>query len=127
MSTKPTILFVCIHNAGHSQMATGYLTHLAGDTLNDLAASSTPASSISPRVSKAMREEGINLVKEIPKILTANAAQKSHLVTTMGCGDACLLFPVDDPAGQGLDAVRFVWDEIRRLVEGLIAEIGADR
>jgi arsenate reductase len=116
-------------------MAAGYLTHLAGDTIDVLSAGSAPASSINPRVVEAMRGEGIDLANEIPKILTADAVQKSDVVVTMGCGDACPFFPgkryldwkLDDPAGQGLDAVRVVRDEIRRLVEGLIAEIGADR
>ncbi|KAJ0421555.1 phosphotyrosine protein phosphatase I superfamily [Aspergillus carlsbadensis] len=131
MSTKPTVLFVCIHNAGRSQMAAGYLTHLAGDTINVHSAGSAPASSINPRVVEAMREEGIDLANEIPKVLTADAVQKSDVVITMGCGDACPFFPgkryldwkLDDPAGQGLDAVRVVRDQIRRLVEGLIGEL----
>jgi arsenate reductase len=131
MSKKPTVLFVCIHNAGRSQMAAGYLTHLAGDKIDVLSAGSAPASSINPRVVEAMLEEGVDLANEIPKVLTADAVQRSDVVITMGCGDACPFFPgkryldwkLDDPAGQGLDAVRAVRDEIRRLVEGLIGEL----
>ncbi|KAL2785918.1 phosphotyrosine protein phosphatase I superfamily [Aspergillus keveii] len=131
MSKKPTVLFVCIHSAGRSQMAAGYLTHLAGDTIDVLSAGSVPANSINPRVVEAMLEEGIDLANEIPKVLTADAVQRSDVVITMGCGDACPFFSgkryldwkLDDPAGQGLDAVRAVRDEIRRLVEGLIGEL----
>jgi arsenate reductase len=131
MSNKPTVLFVCIHNAGRSQMAAGYLTHLAGDTIDVFSAGSAPASSINPKVVEAMREEGIDLANEIPKVLTADAVQRSDVVITMGCGDACPFFPgkryldwkLDDPAGQGIDAVRVVRDEIRCLVKGLIEEI----
>ncbi|KAL3450241.1 phosphotyrosine protein phosphatase I superfamily [Aspergillus insuetus] len=131
MSNKPTVLFVCIHNAGRSQMAAGYLTHLAGETIDVLSAGSAPASSINPRVVEAMLEEGIDLANEIPKVLTVDSVQRSDVVITMGCGDVCPFSPgkryldwkLDDPAGQGLDAVRVVRDEIRRLVEGLIGEL----
>ncbi|KAL3483323.1 phosphotyrosine protein phosphatase I superfamily [Aspergillus germanicus] len=109
MSNKPTVLFVCIHNAGRSQMAAGYLTHLAGKTIDVLSAGSAPASSINPRVVEAMLEEGIDLANEIPKVLTVDSRY--------------LDWKLDDPAGQGLDAVRVVRDEIRRLVEGLIGEL----
>ncbi|KAL2859911.1 arsenate reductase ArsC [Aspergillus lucknowensis] len=131
MSDKPSVLFVCIHNAGRSQMAAGYLTHLAGDTIEVRSAGSAPASSINPKVVEAMLEEGINLADQIPKVLTADAVQRSDVVVTMGCGDACpfysgkryLDWKLDDPAGQGLEAVRLVRDEVRRLVEELIREI----
>ncbi|OJJ01791.1 hypothetical protein ASPVEDRAFT_150573 [Aspergillus versicolor CBS 583.65] len=131
MSDKPSVLFVCVHNAGRSQMAVGYLTHLAGDTIEVRSAGSAPASSINPKVVEAMLEEGINLADQIPKVLTTDAVQRSDVVITMGCGDACPFYPgkryldwkLDDPAGQGLDAVRPVRNEVRRLVEELIKEL----
>ncbi|CEL07102.1 arsenate reductase ArsC [Aspergillus thermomutatus] len=131
MSDNPSVLFVCVHNAGRSQMAAGYLTHLAGDTIEVRSAGSAPASSINPRVVEAMLEEGINLADQIPKVLTADAVQRSDVVITMGCGDACPFYPgkryldwkLDDPAGQGLEAVRLVRNEVRRLVEELIKEL----
>ncbi|KAI7969364.1 hypothetical protein EIK77_000917 [Talaromyces pinophilus] len=131
MTDKPSVLFVCVHNAGRSQMAAGYLTHLAGDTIEVRSAGSAPANSINPIVVEAMHEEGIDLADQKPKILTTNAVQASDVVITMGCGDACPFFPgkryldwqLDDPAGQGLDAVRPIRNEIRRRIEKLISEL----
>lgn len=128
---KPSVLFVCVHNAGRSQMAAGYLIHLAGDTIEVRSAGSAPADSINPMVVEAMREEGIDLSKQTPKILTANAVQASDVVITMGCGDVCPFFAgkryldwkLDDPAGQGLDAVRTIRNEIRQRIERLITEL----
>ena len=129
--SKPTVLFVCIHNAGRSQMAAGYLRHLAGDRIDVLSAGSAPAASINPMAVLAMAEEGIDIAAEQPKILTTDAVKESDVVITMGCGDTCPFFPgkryedwvLDDPAGQGVDAVRPIRDEIRRRVEALIAEL----
>jgi arsenate reductase len=131
MSDKPSVLFVCIHNAGRSQMAAGYLTHLAGDAIEVRSAGSAPADSINPIVVEAMREEGINIADQKPKILTTDAVLARDVVITMGCGDACPFFPgkryldwkLDDPAGQTLDAIRPIRDEIRRRVENLIKEM----
>ncbi|KAJ5110280.1 hypothetical protein N7532_002925 [Penicillium argentinense] len=131
MANKPSVLFVCVHNAGRSQMAAGFLCHLAGDTIEVRSAGSAPADSINPAVVEAMREEGIDISKQNPKILTADAVQASDVVITMGCGDVCPFHPgkryldwqLDDPAGQGLDAVQAIRDEIRHRVEKLITEI----
>ncbi|KAJ5475659.1 hypothetical protein N7539_007946 [Penicillium diatomitis] len=127
----PSVLFVCVHNAGRSQMAAGYLNHLAGDTIEVRSAGSAPVDSINPVVVEAMLEEGVDLTSQKPKILTADAVQASDVVITMGCGDACPFFAgkryldwqLKDPAGQGLDAVRPIRDEIRRRVEALITEL----
>ena len=129
--SKPTVLFVCIHNAGRSQMAAGYLRHLAGDRIDVLSAGSAPAESINPMAVLAMAEEGIDIAGEQPKILTTDAVKTSDVVITMGCGDTCPFYPgkryedwvLDDPAGQGIDAVRPIRDEIRDRVEALIAEL----
>jgi len=131
MADKPSVLFVCVHNAGRSQMAAGYLAHLAGDAIEVRSAGSAPADSINPIVIEAMREEGIDLTSQKPKILTTDAVQASDVVITMGCGDVCPLFPgkryldwqLDDPAGQGLDVIRPIRDEIRRRIEKLITEL----
>lgn len=131
MADKPSVLFVCVHNAGRSQMAAGYLNHLAAGTIETRSAGSAPASSINPVVVEAMMEEGIDLSQQKPKILTSEAVEMSDVVITMGCGDACPFFPgkryldwkLNDPAGQGLDDTRVIRDEIRGLVETLIAEI----
>lgn len=128
MAEKPSVLFVCVHNAGRSQMAAGYLNHLAGDAIEVRSAGSAPADSVNPIVVEAMREEGVELADQRPKILTSDAVQASDVVITMGCGDACPFFPgkryldwqLDDPAGQGLDAVRPIRNEIRRRIEKLI-------
>lgn len=129
--SKPTVLFVCIHNAGRSQMAAGYLRHLAGDRIDVLSAGSAPAESINPMAVLAMAEEGIDIAAEQPKILTTEAVKESDVVITMGCGDTCPFYPgkryedwvLDDPAGQGIEAVRPIRDEIRLRVEALIAEL----
>ncbi|KAJ6119843.1 hypothetical protein N7523_004123 [Penicillium sp. IBT 18751x] len=131
MANKPSVLFVCVHNAGRSQMAAGFLCLLAGDTIEVRSAGSAPADSINPAVVEAMREEGIDLSNQNPKILTADAVEASDVVITMGCGDVCPFFPgkryldwqLDDPAGQGLDAVRAIRHEIRQRVEKLITEL----
>lgn len=129
--TRPTVLFVCVHNAGRSQMAAGYLQHLAGDRIDVLSAGSAPKDSINPMAIAAMAEEGIDISANQPKILTVDAVKTSDAVITMGCGDACPIFPgkryedweLDDPAGQDLDAVRRIRDEIKGRVEGLIASL----
>jgi arsenate reductase len=126
---KPTVLFVCVHNAGRSQMAAGFLRHLAGDRIEVLSAGSEPAEQINPVAVKAMAEEGIDVSGALPKVLTNQAVQTSDVVITMGCGDACPIYPgkryedweLDDPAGQGIEAVRPIRDDIRGRVEGLIA------
>jgi len=133
MSDKPSVLFVCVHNAGRSQMAAAYLGHLAGDRIEVRSAGSAPASSVNPAVVAAMLEEGIDISAQRPKVLTTQAVQASDYVITMGCGDACPYFPgktyldwvLEDPAGQGVDHVRPIRDEIKARIEGLIAEIDA--
>lgn len=129
--SKPTVLFVCIHNAGRSQMAAAYLRHLGGDRVEVLSAGSAPADSINPVAVAAMAEEGIDIATEQPKVLTTDAVKASDVVVTMGCGDTCPFYPgkryedwvLDDPAGQGIEAVRPIRDEIRRRIEGLLAEL----
>jgi len=129
--SKPTVLFVCIHNAGRSQMAAGYLRHLGGDRVEVLSAGSAPADAINPVAVQAMAEEGIYIAGEQPKILTTDAVKTSDVVITMGCGDTCPFYPgkryedwvLDDPAGQGIDAVRPIRDEIRGRVEALLQEL----
>jgi arsenate reductase len=131
--SKPTVLFVCVHNAGRSQMAAGYLQHLAGDRIDVLSAGSQPAAGVNPVAVAAMAEEGVDITGEVPKILSDDAVRESDVVVTMGCGDECPYFPgkryedwvLDDPAGQDLDVVRRIRDEIRARVEGLIAELTA--
>ena len=130
---KPSVLFVCVHNAGRSQMAAGYLRHLAGDRIEVRSAGSMPADQINPIAVEAMREEGIDITAEQPKVLTPEAVQASDVVITMGCGDACPYYPgkryedwkLDDPAGQGIDAVRPIRDDIRARIEGLIASLAS--
>ena len=131
MTDKPTVLFVCVHNAGRSQMAAGYLRALAGDAIEVLSAGSAPKDSINPVAVDAMAEEGIDIANNTPKVLTVEAVRESDVVITMGCGDACPIFPgkryedweLDDPAGQGIDSVRPIRDDIRTRVEALIAEL----
>ena len=131
--SRPSVLFVCVHNAGRSQMAAGFLTHLADGRVEVRSAGTAPAASINPVVVEAMNEVGVDLSAETPKVLTADAVQASDYVITMGCGDECPYFPgktyldwqLDDPAGQGIDAVRPIRDEIRTRVEALLAEIDA--
>lgn len=128
---KPAVLFVCVHNAGRSQMAAGYLQHLAGDRIEVLSAGSQPADQVNPAAVAAMAEEGIDIAAEQPKLLTDSAVRTADVVITMGCGDECPFYPgkryedweLEDPAGQGLDAVRPIRDEIRRRVEALVAEL----
>ena len=130
-NTKPSVLFVCIHNAGRSQMAAGYLRYLAGNRIEVRSAGSMPADQINPIAVEAMHEEGIDITAEQPKVLTSEAVQASDVVITMGCGDACPYYPgrryedwkLDDPAGQGIDAVRPIRDDIRSRIEGLIASL----
>jgi arsenate reductase len=132
VTDRPTVLFVCVHNAGRSQMAAGYLQHLAGGRVEVLSAGSQPAEQINPVAVEAMREEGIDLAAARPKVLTDEAVRESDVVITMGCGDACPFYPgkryedwqLDDPAGQGIEAVRPIRDEIRRRVEQLVEELG---
>lgn len=128
---EPSVLFVCVHNAGRSQMAAGYLRHLADGRVEVRSAGSMPAEQINPVAVEAMREDGIDITAEQPKILTTEAVQDSDVVITMGCGDACPFFPgkryedwkVDDPAGQGIDAVRPIRDDIKHRIETLLAEL----
>ncbi len=128
---RASVLFVCVHNAGRSQMAAAYLTSLAGDRVEVRSAGSAPADAVNPAVVAAMAEQGIDIAAEVPKVLTTEAVEASDYVITMGCGDACPFFPgktyldwvLEDPAGQGVEAVRPIRDEIRSRVESLIAEI----
>lgn len=128
---KPSVLFVCVHNAGRSQMAAGWLRDLAGDRVEVRSAGSMPADQINPVAVEVMREEGIDITDEQPKVLTTEAVQDSDVVITMGCGDACPFFPgkryedwkLEDPAGQGIEAVRPIRDEIKGRVEALLAEL----
>ncbi|MEE1940813.1 arsenate reductase ArsC [Streptomyces sp. TRM 70361] len=134
MSDKPSVLFVCVHNAGRSQMAAAWLTRLAGDRVEVRSAGSAPADAVNPAAVEAMREVGIDMSAEVPKVLTVEAVQASDVVITMGCGDTCPVFPgkryldwkLDDPAGQGVEAVRPIRDEIKARIEGLIAEIAPE-
>jgi protein-tyrosine-phosphatase len=127
----PAVLFVCVHNAGRSQMAAAFLTDLAGGRVTVRSAGSQPADAVNPAVVEAMREVGIDITAEIPKILTADAVRGSDVVVTMGCGDACPFFPgkryldweLPDPAGRGVEAVRPIRDEIEQRVRGLLAEL----
>ncbi|HLR44360.1 arsenate reductase ArsC [Leucobacter sp.] len=128
---KPSVLFVCVHNAGRSQMAAGWLRELAGDRVEVRSAGSMPADQINPVAVEAMREESIDITAEQPKVLTTEAVQDSDVVITMGCGDACPFFPgkryedwkLDDPAGQGIESVRPIRDDIKGRVETLLAEL----
>ncbi|MBL5973581.1 MAG: arsenate reductase ArsC [Candidatus Leucobacter sulfamidivorax] len=128
---KPSVLFVCVHNAGRSQMAAGYLRHLAGNAIEVRSAGSMPAEQINPVAVAAMREEGIDITAEAPKVLTTEAVRASDVVITMGCGDACPFFPgkryedwkLDDPAGQGIDSVRPIRDDIKGRIETLVGEL----
>ena len=126
--SKPSVIFVCVHNAGRSQMAAAFLTHLAGDRVEVRSAGSAPADSINPAVVEAMKELGIDISQEQPKVLTTLAVEQSDVVITMGCGDACPFFPgkryldwvLQDPAGQGVADVRPIRDQIKTLIEELI-------
>ncbi|MDY7090087.1 MAG: arsenate reductase ArsC [Actinomycetota bacterium] len=128
---KPTVLFVCVHNAGRSQMAAGWLRHLAGDTVEVRSAGSEPAGQINPAAVEAMNEVGIDITDQTPTKLTWDAAKESDVIITMGCGDACPVFPgkryedwkLEDPAGKGVDAVRPIRDEIKSRIEVLLADL----
>lgn len=131
MPTKPAVLFVCVHNAGRSQMAAGYLTHLSQGAIEMRSAGSLPGDQVNPAAVAAMAEVGIDISHASPTVLTTDAVEVSDLVITMGCGDACPILPgkryldwdLDDPAGQGIDAVRPIRDEIRTRIEELLAEL----
>ncbi|MFI9202501.1 arsenate reductase ArsC [Streptomyces sp. NPDC053048] len=130
-----SVLFVCVHNAGRSQMAAGFLQHLAGDRVEVRSAGSVPGDRVNPAAVEAMREVGIDISGRRPKVLTTEAVQASDYVITMGCGDACPVFPgktyldwaLEDPAGKGVESVRPIRDRIKARVEALIAEIDARR
>ncbi|MFM1953571.1 MAG: hypothetical protein RL187_780 [Actinomycetota bacterium] len=131
MSHKPTVLFVCVHNAGRSQMAAGYLQHLAGDRVEVLSAGSAPKDQINPVAAEVMLEEGIDIRNNEPKVLTDEQVQASDVVITMGCGDACKFYPgkryedwaLEDPAGKDVDTVRTIRDDIRGRIEKLISDL----
>lgn len=131
MSDKKTIMFVCVHNAGRSQMAAGFMRELGGDRVEVLSAGSAPKDSINPVAVEAMAELGIDIANQKPKVLTPEAVQQSDVVITMGCGDACPYYPgkryedwvLEDPAGQGIEPVRVIRDEIKSRVEQLLSEI----
>jgi len=131
MSKRPTVLFVCVHNAGRSQMAAGFMRAIAGDRVDVLSAGSAPKTEINPIAVQAMAEVGIDIAHQQPKILTTEAVIESDAVITMGCGDSCPFFPgkryedwvLDDPAGQEIDFVRTVRDEIKAKVETLLSEL----
>jgi arsenate reductase (thioredoxin) len=129
--TRPSVLFVCLHNAGRSQMAAGWLRHLAGDAVEVRSAGSVPGDRVNPAAVEAMAEVGIDISDQRPKVLTTDAVEASDVVITMGCGDACPIFPgkryldwqLEDPAGQGLASVRPIRDEIERRIRDLLAEL----
>jgi protein-tyrosine-phosphatase len=129
--SKPSVLFVCVHNAGRSQMAAGFMNHLGKGRVEVLSAGSAPKDSINPVAVEAMAEIGIDISNNTPKILTPEAVQQSDAVITMGCGDACPFYPgkryedwvLEDPAGQGIESVRVIRDEIKVRVENLLAEL----
>ncbi|MFF5861031.1 arsenate reductase ArsC [Streptomyces sp. NPDC012751] len=130
----PSVLFVCVHNAGRSQMAAAFLTRLGAGRVEVRSAGSAPADTVNPAVFEALAEVGIDISAEVPKVLTAEAVQSSDIVITMGCGDACPYFPgkryldwkLEDPAGQGVDAVRPIRDEIEQRIRGLLTELGIE-
>ncbi|MDF2145989.1 arsenate reductase ArsC [Knoellia sp. p5-6-4] len=131
MSDKPSVLFVCVHNAGRSQMAAAFLQHLSGGAVEVRSAGSAPAEQVNPSAVEAMAEEGIDITAETPKILTTEAVKDSDVVITMGCGDTCPIFPgkryedweLEDPAGKGVEAVRPIRDEIKRRILTLLDEL----
>ncbi|WP_456549880.1 arsenate reductase ArsC [Blastococcus sp. SYSU D00813] len=128
---RPSVLFVCVHNAGRSQMAAGWLRHLAGDGVEVRSAGSVPADRVNPAAVEAMAEVGIDITDQAPKVLTTGAVEASDVVITMGCGDACPVFPgkryldwaLEDPAGKGVESVRPIRDEIESRVRSLLAEL----
>ncbi len=129
--SKPSVLFVCVHNAGRSQMAAAYLAHLSGDAVEVRSAGSEPADQVNPSAVEAMAEEGIDITAETPKILTTEAVKESDVVITMGCGDTCPIFPgkryedweLEDPAGKGVESVRPIRDSIKARVLDLLASL----
>ena len=131
MTDKPNVLLVCVHNAGRSQMAKAWLRHLAGDAIEVRSAGSEPADRINPIAVQAMHEVGIDITSDTPKILTLEAVRDADVVITMGCGDTCPIFPgkryedwdLTDPAGQPIEVVRQVRDEIRARIQTLVAEL----
>ncbi|MEO6142845.1 MAG: arsenate reductase ArsC [Dermatophilaceae bacterium] len=135
MAEKPSVLFVCVHNAGRSQMSAGFLSHLSGGDVEVRSAGSIPGDQVNPAAVAAMAEVGIDISAQTPKILTNDAVKASDVVITMGCGDACPIFPgkryldweLDDPAGKGVEAVRPIRDEIKARVQALLAELLPDR
>ncbi len=128
---KPTVLFVCVHNAGRSQMAAGFMNAIGAGRVEVLSAGSAPKDSINPIAVQAMQEVGIDISNSVPKVLTPEAVQESDAVITMGCGDACPYYPgkryedwvLDDPAGQGIESVRVIRDDIKKRVEQLLSEL----
>ncbi|GGT53904.1 arsenate reductase [Streptomyces kurssanovii] len=134
-SPLASVLFVCVHNAGRSQMAAGFLRHLAGDRVEVRSAGSIPGDQVNPSAVAAMAELGIDIADQKPKVLTTEAVQASDYVITMGCGDACPIFPgkkyldwaLEDPAGKGVESVRPIRDEIKARIEALVAEIDAQQ
>jgi arsenate reductase (thioredoxin) len=131
LGSKPTVLFVCVHNAGRSQMAAAFLTHLSQGKVEVRSAGSEPAETVNSAAVQAMAEVGIDIAAETPKVLTDDAVRQSDVVITMGCGDTCPFYPgkryedwvLDDPAGKGVEAVRPIRDEIRRRVEALLDDL----
>ncbi len=129
--SKPTVLFVCVHNAGRSQMAAGFMRELGKGRVEVLSAGSAPKDSINPVAVAAMAEVGIDIANSTPKVLTPEAVQESDAVITMGCGDVCPFYPgkryedwvLEDPAGQGIEPVRVIRDEIKLRVEKLLSEL----
>ena len=129
---KPSVLYVCVHNAGRSQMAAAYTRHLSGGAVDVLSAGSEPADQVNPSAVAAMAEEGIDITAETPKVLTTDAVEASDVVITMGCGDTCPIFPgkryedwvLEDPAGKGVESVRPIRDEIKTRVLALLDELG---
>jgi protein-tyrosine-phosphatase len=131
MTDQPSVLFVCVHNAGRSQMAAAYLAHLSGGAVEVRSAGSAPADQVNPAAVEAMAEEGIDIAAEVPKVLTTDAVRESDVVITMGCGDTCPIFPgkryedweLDDPAGKGVEAVRPIRDQIKARILSLLDEL----
>jgi protein-tyrosine-phosphatase len=131
MTDQPSVLFVCVHNAGRSQMAAAYLAHLSGGAVEVRSAGSAPADQVNPAAVEAMAEEGIDIAAEVPKVLTTDALRESDVVITMGCGDTCPIFPgkryedweLDDPAGKGVEAVRPIRDQIKARILSLLDEL----
>jgi arsenate reductase (thioredoxin) len=132
VTDRPSVLFVCVHNAGRSQMAAGWLRHLSGDAVEVRSAGSLPGDRVNPAAVQAMAEVGIDISDRQPRVLTTDAVESSDVVITMGCGDACPVLPgkryldwdLEDPAGKGVESVRPIRDEIERRIRGLLAELG---